>query len=71
MADPHSSDYKPSVIIPATKEEATANYTTEEPTYASSQEELERNYDLLGICGIALTSGNTWIALGGSIVCID
>ena len=32
------------------------------------QQELERNFGLLSTCGLALTSGNTWIALGGSVV---
>ena len=32
------------------------------------QQELERNFGLLSTCGLALTTGNTWIALGGSIV---
>ena len=32
------------------------------------EQELERNFHLINICGLAVTSGNTWIALGGSIV---
>ncbi len=32
------------------------------------KQELERNFHLINICGLAVTSGNTWIALGGSIV---
>ncbi|KAH8693271.1 choline transporter [Talaromyces proteolyticus] len=31
-------------------------------------QELERNFRLINICGLGITSGNTWIALGGSIV---
>ena len=31
-------------------------------------QELDRNFRLINICGLAITSGNTWIALGGSIV---
>ncbi|KAI5296119.1 hypothetical protein KEM52_005580 [Ascosphaera acerosa] len=30
-------------------------------------QELDRNFGLWNICGLALTSGNTWVALGGSI----
>lgn len=33
------------------------------------KQELERNFSLLSICGIGITTGNTWIAMGGSIVC--
>ncbi|KUJ13959.1 choline transporter [Mollisia scopiformis] len=32
------------------------------------RQELERNFRLINICGLGITSGNTWIALGGSIV---
>ena len=73
MADSHVSDRKLS-IIPAAKEEAiTAKYTSEEgdlPINAASghQQELDRNFSLVDICGLGLTSGNTWLALGGSIV---
>ncbi|KAI5304567.1 hypothetical protein KEM56_006339 [Ascosphaera pollenicola] len=31
------------------------------------KQELDRNFGLWNICGLALTSGNTWVALGGSI----
>jgi choline transport protein len=32
------------------------------------RQELDRNFHLINICGLGLTSGNTWIAIGGSIV---
>lgn len=32
------------------------------------RQELERNFHLINIAGLGITSGNTWIALGGSIV---
>lgn len=32
------------------------------------QQELERNFSLLSICAVAVTTGNTWIAQGGSLV---
>jgi choline transport protein len=35
------------------------------------RQELDRNFSLINICGLGLTTGNTWIALGGSIVCIS
>ncbi|KAF7712196.1 Choline transport protein [Penicillium ucsense] len=31
-------------------------------------QELERNFSLVSICAIAVTTGNTWIAQGGSVV---
>lgn len=33
------------------------------------KQELERNFGLLSICAVAVTTGNTWIALGGGLVC--
>lgn len=32
------------------------------------RQELERNFHLINICGLGITSGNTWLAVGGSIV---
>ena len=32
------------------------------------QQELERNFGLVSICGLAVTAGSTWLGLGGSIV---
>ncbi|KAB2099512.1 hypothetical protein AG0111_0g12342 [Alternaria gaisen] len=32
------------------------------------KQELERNFSLLSICAIGITTGNVWAALGGSIV---
>lgn len=31
------------------------------------RQEVERNFSLLSICAIAVTTGNTWIAQGGSV----
>lgn len=31
-------------------------------------QQLDRNFSLLSICGVGLVSGNTWAALGGTIV---
>lgn len=33
------------------------------------RQEVERNFSLLSICAVAVTTGNTWIAQGGSVVC--
>jgi choline transport protein len=32
------------------------------------RQELQRNFSLLSICALAVTTGNTWIAQGGSVV---
>lgn len=32
------------------------------------RQELDRHFNLVSICGLALTTGNTWLALGGSLV---
>ncbi len=31
------------------------------------RQELDRNFSLLSLCGLAISSGNDWIALGGSV----
>ncbi|KAJ9653970.1 hypothetical protein H2201_009067 [Coniosporium apollinis] len=42
--------------------------STEAPINASGHpQELDRNFNLLSICGLAVTSGNTWVALGGAV----
>lgn len=32
------------------------------------KQELRRHFSLLNICGIAVTTGNSWTAIGGSVV---
>ena len=32
------------------------------------KQELQRNFGLLSLCGLAITTGNVWPALGGAIV---
>lgn len=34
------------------------------------REELERNFGLVSIVSFAITSGNTWVSLGGTVVSI-
>jgi choline transport protein len=34
------------------------------------KQELARQFSLLSICSIGITTGNVWAALGGSIVCL-
>jgi len=46
------------------------NVPPEAPINASGHtQQLSRNFGLLSTCGLALTAGNTWLALGGSVVC--
>jgi choline transport protein len=43
--------------------------TAEAPINASGhRQELEQNFSLFSICGIAVTTGELWIVLGNSIV---
>lgn len=43
--------------------------STDAPINASGhRQELDRNFNLLSICSLAITSGNTWITLGGAVV---
>ena len=32
------------------------------------KQELERNFSLLSICGVAVTTGVSWTSVGGSVV---
>ena len=32
------------------------------------RQELQRNFKLLALCGVAITTANSWVALGGTIV---
>ena len=42
--------------------------TSEEPINPSGhRQELDRNFSLLSLCGFAISSGNAWIAVGGSV----
>lgn len=34
------------------------------------KQELERQFSLLSICSVGITTGNVWAALGGSIVSV-
>lgn len=33
------------------------------------KQELQRNFGLMSLCGLGITSGNVWFALGGTLVC--
>lgn len=44
------------------------DYADELINPSGHRQELDRNFHLINICGLGITSGNTWIAIGGSIV---
>lgn len=62
----------------ATKEEVAQNVSSRDATstpdnqglinVSGHKQELERNFSLLSLCAAAITTGNTWVALGGSLV---
>lgn len=39
-----------------------------EVNVSGHRQELQRNFGLWGVCGVGIVTGNTWAALGGSIV---
>lgn len=52
----------------ATESAAEEQYQGELINASGHKQELERNFSLLSICAVAVTTGNTWIAQGGSAV---
>lgn len=72
MASYRAASEKPSesLPLPATKDNPSLNHdASNELTNASGhKQELGRNFSLLNICGIAATTGNSWTAIGGSVV---
>lgn len=44
------------------------NSSVSEVNETGHKQELERNFSLLSICSVGIVTGNTWAALGGSIV---
>ena len=48
--------------------EVSTGAITEIPINASGhRQELDRNFSFFAICGLAITSGNVWVAVGGSV----
>ncbi|KAL8814590.1 MAG: hypothetical protein Q9223_006198 [Gallowayella weberi] len=57
-----------------THEKSPALSSSEDPSgpevavnVSGHKQELQRNFGLLSLCGLGITSGNVWIALGGAI----
>jgi choline transport protein len=62
---------KTSTLVPSDSEKGTM--TDQDPPLMEVNEsghvqELERNFSLFSICSVGIVTGNTWAALGGSIV---
>ncbi|KAJ5382281.1 SNF2-related protein [Penicillium concentricum] len=60
--------------VPEKEITPTPDYTHDGPVdgelvnASGHRQELERNFGLISICAVAVTTGNTWIAQGGSVV---
>lgn len=68
MADNYEDKVEPTAAI-----DSSSNYSETPPVtglinVSGHKQELERNFGLISLCGLGITSGNTWIALGGSVV---
>jgi hypothetical protein len=54
------------------KMQATEPYAEEQQgelvNASGHRQEVDRNFSLISLCAIAVTTGNTWIAQGGSVV---
>lgn len=63
---------KASPAVRADSESPPSEYATSQELINASGhvQELERNFSLLSMSAIAITTGNTWVALGGTIVCL-
>lgn len=59
--------------LPPREKQTTLETATEERNEkelvnpSGHKQELQRNFSLLSICAVAITTGNTWIAQGGSV----
>lgn len=58
----------PEKVGSPTAESASDRPSEELVNVSGHRQELERNFGLISICAIAITTGNTWIAQGGSVV---
>lgn len=63
------SERKLSAEKPVSVDVDEAAGVTEVLNASGHKQELERNFSLLNLCAIGITTGNVWAALGGSIVC--
>ena len=60
--------------VPEKEIAPTPDYTHDGPidgelvNASGHRQELDRNFGLISICAVVVTTGNTWIAQGGSVV---
>lgn len=55
--------------VPTAEFASASDRPSDEVVNASGhRQELDRNFSLMSICAVAVTTGNTWIAQGGSVV---
>lgn len=52
----------------ATEPYAEEKQEGEQVNASGHRQEVDRNFSLISLCAIAVTTGNTWIAQGGSVV---
>lgn len=64
----HTREPQGPQAVTKTAQEASAN---ELINASGHKQELERNFSLLNLCGVAITTGNTWTAIGGSVVSVS
>ena len=65
-----STEYseKISEKMQATEPYAEEKQEGEQVNASGHRQEVDRNFSLISLCAIAVTTGNTWIAQGGSVV---
>lgn len=68
MADDLPEKHEPSAALgsPVASADSPSNGTL--INISGHRQELERNFGLISLCGLGITTGNAWIALSGSIV---
>lgn len=69
----HEKQSSANDMVLATKSSLDASPSPEPPVEglinpSGHKQELERNFSLLSLCAVAITTGNTWVAIGGSVV---
>ena len=62
-------DDKPSIQYEADDSTIGVGEVTEVYNDTGHKQEMERQFSLLSVCSIGISTGNVWAALGGSIVC--
>jgi hypothetical protein len=70
-ARPETLEYRDKPPLSETDEPASVsqdNGSKELINASGHKQELERNFSLINLCGVAITTGNTWTAIGGSVV---